>query len=372
MGLIRMNIIVSGGGTGGHIYPGVAIAKKIKEKHPDSNILFVGSENGLEKKLVPKEGFKIKFITVEGLNKKVSLQTFSSLQKAFKGYFQARQIIKEFKPDIVVGTGGYVCGPVVFAAALMGIPTVIHEQNAFPGLTNKLLSKVVSKIAITFKEAEKYFPKNKVVYTGNPIRNQILKIDREKSFSAWQFDRGKPLILVVGGSRGAKNINNAVVDMIPDFIKNDIQLLFVTGEKQYDEVINNLQNKNIDYKKNKNIKIMPYIFNMEDALGACDIIVSRAGATTISEITAIGIPAILIPSPYVANNHQEYNALALEENGAAIIIKEAQLKDDIFKDQILNIVNNKDALKKMSISSQKLAILDAADNIYNVIMNLMR
>lgn len=367
-----MKAIISGGGTGGHIYPGVAIAKKIKEKLPNAEILFVGSENGLEKKLVPKEGFKIKLITVEGLNKKISMRTFAAIGKVFKGYFQANSIIREFKPDIIIGTGGYVCGPVVLAAAVRGIPTVIHEQNAFPGMTNKLLSHFASKIAITFKESEKYFPKNKVVYTGNPIRSQILNINRTKAREIWGFDKDKPLILVVGGSRGAKNINMAVVDLIPVLYKEHLQLLFATGENQYEEVIKSLEEKKIDYRNYKGIKIQPYIFNMQDALGACDIIVSRAGATILSEITALGIPSILIPSPYVANNHQEFNAMSLEQNGAAVVIKENQLKADIFKEQVLNLAKNKEMLAKMSANASRIAILDAADKIYEIVESLVK
>ncbi|EYE88410.1 UDP-diphospho-muramoylpentapeptide beta-N- acetylglucosaminyltransferase [Fervidicella metallireducens AeB] len=362
-----MKVIISGGGTGGHIYPGVAIAKKIKEKEPKAEILFIGSHKGLEKKLVPKEGFNIKLITVEGLNKKFSIETFSSIGKAFKGYFQASKIIKDFKPDVVIGTGGYVCGPVVLTAAFKGIPTIIHEQNAIPGMTNKILSRFVTKIAISFKASEKYFPKSKTVFTGNPVRNNILKVNKDKAREFWGFDKNKPLLLVVGGSRGAKNINNAVVDIIPTLNNRGIQLLFITGENQYDEVIEKLKDKNIELKSLKGIKIMPYVFNMQDALGACDLIVSRAGATILSEITAIGLPAILIPSPYVANNHQEFNALALEENGAAIIIKETQLKEDIFSEQILNIINNHETLLKMSVNSKRLAVLDAADKIFEMI-----
>lgn len=366
-----MRIIISGGGTGGHIYPGVAIAKKVKEKYKDSEILFIGSKNGLEKKLIPKEGFKISYITVEGLNKKLSLKTPAALYKVFKGYFQASAIIKQFKPDIVIGTGGYVCGPVVLAAALKGIPTLIHEQNAFPGMTNKILAHFVSKIAVTFKESEKYFPKNKVVYTGNPIRNEILNTSKLKSRKIWGFDINKPLILVVGGSRGAKNINDAVVEIIPDLVKNNIQLLFVTGELQYDEIIKKLNYKNMD-SKFKGIVVEPFIYNMQDALGACDIIISRAGATILSEITSLGIPAILIPSPYVANNHQEYNAILLEQNGAAVLIKESQLKSDIFKEQIFNLVNNKEMLSKMSVNSFKLAVIDASDKICKIIEDLLK
>ncbi|QCX32581.1 undecaprenyldiphospho-muramoylpentapeptide beta-N-acetylglucosaminyltransferase [Caloramator sp. E03] len=366
-----MKVIISGGGTGGHIYPGVAIAKKLKERHSNCEILFIGSKNGLEKKLIPKEGFKINFITVEGLNKKLSLKTPISVMKAFKGYFQAASIIKQFKPDIVIGTGGYVCGPVVFAAALKGIPTIIHEQNAFPGMTNKILAHFASKIAITFKESEKYFPKNKIVLTGNPIRSQILNQNKSKCRAVWKFDINRPLILVVGGSRGAKNINNAVCDIIPSLIEQNIQLLFVTGETQYDEIV-----KKLNYKKNDNkfkgVVIEPYIYNMQDALGACDIIISRAGATILSEITALGIPAVLIPSPYVANNHQEYNAMSLEQNGAAVVIKENQLKSDIFKEQVISLINNKEMLAKMSSNSLKLAVLDASEKICNLIEELIK
>lgn len=362
-----MKVIIAGGGTGGHINPGVAIAKKIKEKHSDANILFIGTEKGLEKKMVPKEGFKIRFITVEGLNKKVSINTFKSIALGIKGYRQASKIIKEFKPDIVIGTGGYVCGPVVLCAYLKGIPTMIHEQNAIPGVTNKILSKVTTKIAISFKESEKYFPKNKVFFTGNPVKDQIINLNREKSREVWGIDRDKPVLFVVGGSRGAKNVNNAIVEIIPRLNDENIQLIFVTGENQFEETMKNLEKNKINVKNLKGIKIFPFIFNMHDALGACDLIVSRAGATTLSEITAVGIPAILIPSPFVANNHQEYNAIALEENGAAILIKESQLKDNVLSEQIFNIIKNKDTLNSMSLNSKKMAVIDAADNIYALI-----
>lgn len=372
MELINLKYIISGGGTGGHIYPGIAIAKKIKENQPDAGIIFVGSKNGLEKKLVPKEGFKIRLITVEGLNKKFSIKTISSIFKVFKGYFEASKIIKEYKPDCVIGTGGYVCGPVVLSAALSGIPTLIHEQNAIPGMTNKILSHFVSKIAITFKESDNHFPKNKVIFTGNPIRSQILKINKRKSREILKFDDTKPMLLVVGGSRGARNINDAVIEIIPEIIKEDIQLLFITGDNQYDYVMDKINKSNINLTKIKNIKVVPYVYNMQDALGACDLIVSRAGATILAEITAIGIPAILVPSPYVANNHQEYNAMSIEESGAAIVIKESQLKENVFKEQILNIINNKKMLSSMSENSKKIANINASDKIYEIINNITK
>jgi UDP-N-acetylglucosamine--N-acetylmuramyl-(pentapeptide) pyrophosphoryl-undecaprenol N-acetylglucosamine transferase len=366
-----MKVIITGGGTGGHINPGVSIAKKIKEKHSDASVLFIGTEKGLERKMVPKEGFKIKFISVEGLNKKISVNTIKSMAVGVKGFLQANKIIKEFKPDIVIGTGGYVCGPVVLSAYLKGVPTIIHEQNAIPGVTNKLLSKFATKIAVSFKEAEKFFPKNKVFFTGNPVKDTIINLSREKSREVWGIDREKPVLFVVGGSRGAKNINNAIIDIIPRLAEENIQLIFVTGENQYDETMKNIEKNKINIKNMKGIKIFPFIFNMHDALGACDLIVSRAGATTLSELTAVGIPAILIPSPFVANNHQEYNAIALEENGAAILIKENQLKDNVLSDQILNIIKNKDTLHSMSVNSKKMAVIDAADNIYALVKEIL-
>ena len=367
-----MRVIISGGGTGGHINPGIAIAKKIKEKHSDANILFLGTEKGLERNLVPKEGFKIKFITVEGLNKRLSLKTIKSVMSSLKGFVQANRIIKNFKPDIVIGTGGYVCGPVVLSAFIKGIPTIIHEQNAIPGVTNKILSKFVTNIAISFKESEKYFPKNKVFFTGNPVREQIVNLNKEHSREFWGMDKEKPVILVVGGSRGAKNVNFAIADIIPKLNEENLQLIFITGENQYEDVLKHLEKNKINIKHMKGIKIFPYIFNMHDALGACDLIISRAGATTLSEITTVGIPAILIPSPFVANNHQEYNAIALEEHGAAVLIKESQLINNVLCEQILNIVKNKDMLNTMASNSKKIAVLDATDKIYALIKDLMK
>ncbi|MEG0370787.1 MAG: undecaprenyldiphospho-muramoylpentapeptide beta-N-acetylglucosaminyltransferase [Clostridium sp.] len=365
-----MRIIVSGGGTGGHIYPGVAIAKKIKEQNNSAEILFIGSENGLEGKLVPKEGFNIKLIEVEGLNKKVSMKTFTSIKKVFKGYSQANKIIKDFNPDIVIGTGGYVCGPVVLAAALKGIPTVIHEQNAIPGMTNKILSKFVKKIAVTFKESSKFFPSSKVMYTGNPIRDQILKANRNISRDKLGFDKNKSLILAVGGSRGAKNLNNAVLDIVPEINKQNKQLLFITGEGQYNQIIKEAENRG--YKVGENIKILPYLYEMENALAACDIIISRAGATILSEVTALAIPAILVPSPYVANNHQEINANALENVGAAIKIHEKDLKSGVLSKQLFSLTSSSESLNQMKKASKSIGIIDASDKIYDIILNLIK
>ncbi|MEG2891780.1 MAG: undecaprenyldiphospho-muramoylpentapeptide beta-N-acetylglucosaminyltransferase [Clostridium sp.] len=365
-----MKVIVSGGGTGGHIYPGVAIAKKIKENNKDVEILFVGSNNGLEKTLVPKEGFDIKLIEVEGLNKKVSLKTFSSVKKVFKGYSMASNIIKEFKPDIVIGTGGYVCGPVVLSAAMKGIPTIIHEQNAIPGMTNKILSKFVKKIGITFEESGKFFNEKKVVYTGNPIRSQILSANRKVAREKLGFSEDIIVTLAVGGSRGAKNLNEAVVNMIEDIKSQNMGLLFITGEAQYDTIMKNIKDKGIVL--NDNIKVLPYLYEMENALAACDVIVTRAGATILSEVTALAIPAILIPSPYVANNHQELNANALERVGAGIKLSESDLPSGILSKKLITLASSKDSLMEMKKASKSIGIVDASDKIYDIIKELVK
>lgn len=365
-----MRVIVSGGGTGGHIYPGVAIAKKIQEKDKNSEILFIGSKNGLEGDLVPKEGFNIKFIEVEGLNKKISLKTFSAITKVFKGYSEAKKIIEDFKPDVVIGTGGYVCGPVVLSASRKKIPTIIHEQNAIPGMTNKMLSKFCRKIAITFKEAKDYFPKDKVIYTGNPIRSKILEADKATSREKLGFSKDRKLILVVGGSRGAKNLNNAFVDIIPQINKKNLQVLFITGEVGYNDITKEISKR--EYKLGENIKVLPYLYEMETALAACDIIISRAGATILSEITALSIPAILIPSPYVANNHQDFNANALENKGAAIKLKESDLKENILEEKLFSLVDDDNKLKDMKEKSKSIGIINASDKIYDIVCNLIK
>ncbi|WDU84481.1 UDP-N-acetylglucosamine--N-acetylmuramyl-(pentapeptide) pyrophosphoryl-undecaprenol N-acetylglucosamine transferase [Caloramator sp. Dgby_cultured_2] len=269
-----------------------------------------------------------------------------------------------------MGTGGYVCGPVVLAASLKGIPTIIHEQNAIPGLTNKILSYFVSKIAITFSESERFFPKSKVVLTGNPIRENILRKIGESNKEKWGINKDKPTVLAVGGSRGASRLNDFVINIIPKLIEEKIQLIFITGEREYERVIRTLKEKGINNLEG--IIIIPYAYNMDDALTACDLIISRAGATIISEITALGIPSILIPSPNVANNHQEYNALSLEQNGAAIVIKESQISDDVFSQQVISLAKNKDLLTKMSSNAKKFAKIDAADKICEIISELVK
>jgi len=363
-----LKVIIAGGGTAGHINPGIAIAKYIREKHPDAEILFIGTKRGMETKLVPYEGFEIKLIRVKGFRRKISLDTLITVKELFLGICEARKIIRQFKPDIVIGTGGYVCGPVVFVASMMKIPTLIHEQNAFPGITNRILSRFVDAVAISFKESERYFKsKEKLVYTGNPVRQEILKADRVSAREKLGKDLKKPLVVVVGGSLGAERINNTIVEMLKKRTgQYSFNMIFATGNGQYDRVKQLLQGV-----KTPNVDIVPYIYDAANVYAAADLIVCRAGAITCSELTALGVPAIMIPSPNVVANHQEYNARALEKNGAAVVILEKDLSEELLYNQIENLLKDRKQLRKMSENSKKSGITNATEKIYGIINKLV-
>lgn len=365
-----MRVVISGGGTGGHIYPAIAIANKIKEKNPKAQILFIGTAKGLESDIVPKAGYDIKTITVSYLRRKISFHNIKSAGMLLKGLWEARKIIKKFQPDVVIGTGGFVCGPVVFIASKMGIKTLIHEQNVFPGITNKVLGNYVDSIAISFEEAEKYFKqKNKLIVTGNPVRQEFFSISTEEAKSKYRSQNDKPLVLVVGGSGGSISINKAVTEFLIESPKNSFEVLLVTGKRHYKEVMKSLSRYKEVFQYNQ---IIEYIDDMPYALKACDLIICSAGAITITEINAVGKPSILIPKAYTAENHQEYNARALENRGAAIVIKEGQLKGkDLFK-KIENILNNKNKLQAMKKASLDASKKNATDSIYDMILNLTK
>lgn len=286
---------------GGHIYPALSLIKEIQKNHVDAEILYIGTEKGLEADIVPREGIPFKTIHITGFKRKLSIENIKTVTRFLVGVKRAKKLINDFKPDVVIGTGGYVCGPVVYAAAKLNIPTVIHEQNSVPGLTNKFLSKYVDRIAICFDEAKQFFPESKVVFTGNPRASDVLNIDGEAGRTSLGLDRNKKTVLIVGGSRGAKPINDAFLSVLDEWPKKGYQVVYVTGSVHYDNVMGKVnQNSQSDQ-----VIIKPFIHNMPDVLGAVDLIVARAGATTLAEITALGLPSILIPSPYVTNNHQE-------------------------------------------------------------------
>lgn len=366
-----MRVLLTGGGTAGHINPAVAIANYIKEKEPESEFLFVGTQHGLEKNLVPRCGYDIKFIEVMGLKRSFSPQNIKVLFNYIKSMSDSARIIKEFKPDIVIGTGGYVCAPVVKAAFGKKIPTLIHEQNVFPGLAIKMLSGKADVTAISFEETRNMMKAKNFVLTGNPLRPDLLHEHDEDAVRAqYGFDE-KPMVLMFGGSLGAEKMNEALVEMLEKKEISGYNLIAATGEKHYDGVVKKLCEKGIDTDKIRNVKVVPYIYNMEEIFSVADMIVGRAGAITVSEITAAGKAAVLIPSPYVAHNHQEYNARYLEKNGAAKVIVESELSGDRLTDEINAVLHNPDELLKMQKSSKEIGIQDACETIYNCIKKLI-
>ncbi|MDD2217631.1 MAG: undecaprenyldiphospho-muramoylpentapeptide beta-N-acetylglucosaminyltransferase [Eubacteriales bacterium] len=354
-----MKIIMTGGGTGGHIYPAIAIADKIKEKYPSSEILFVGTERGLESTIVPKSGYDIRYITVSGFSRKNLLKNVGTAINLLKGTLQSARIINDFKPDIVIGTGGYVSAPVVRTAARMGVQTYIHEQNTFPGVTNKLLEKYVDKVFLAFPEAEKYFKdKKKLVVTGNPVREAFKNIENEKARALLSIPRDKFVILSFGGSGGAKRINEAVLPLLDLAVdKKDTYVILATGNRYYKDVKETLKQKNI--LSNENIRILEYIEDMPNYLAAADLVISRSGALTISEIIACGKAAILIPSPNVTGNHQFHNAKAIADKGGAILIEEAALSDEILVSSVMSVMYDKEKQKEMESASRAMASTDA-------------
>lgn len=367
-----MKILISGGGTGGHIYPAIAIANKIKEEIKGVEILFVGTEKGLESQLVPNAGYKLKTITVSGFKRSLSFDTIKSIKDLFVGLKDAIKIINKFKPDLVIGTGGYVCGPVVFIASLLNIKTVIHEQNVIPGVTNKVLGKFVNRILASFDESKEYFNNSdKVITTGNPVRKDFIDIKKSECRKALGIGKDRFIVMSFGGSRGAQKINETMAEVLKNFNgDNQISMIHVTGSEHYEEILKRL-NKN-NFKIKENIIIKEYVHDMSKFMGACDLVICRAGAITLAEVTAMGLPSILIPSPYVANNHQEFNAKVLEKNGAAVLLQERELTDK----NIINLLNklskDKNRLKEMGCKSKELAKPNATDMIYTNILNLIK
>lgn len=367
-----MKVILSGGGTGGHIYPALTIADQIKKLQPDAEIIFVGTQEGLEKDIVPRSGYPLKFIEVAGFKRSISLDTLRSIYKLFRGLLDARRIIAEEKPDLVIGTGGYVCGPIVFMAARKGIPCCIQEQNAMPGVTNKILASYVKKVFLGYKEAEKYFAGKgaDLEYTGNPIRTEILDRDKAKAYEELGLDPNKITILVSGGSRGARSINNAMQDVELALSKrSEIQVLHATGEANYEQYMAQLKKKG---ELGENIIVKPYLHNMPTALAIADLAVFRAGAIGLAELMAKGIPSILVPYPYATANHQEFNARAVEAKGAAKVIVDKELNADRILEIIEQMLLHENELKDMAAAAKKLGKPSAAENIAKQALALLK
>ena len=370
-----MRVIIAAAGTGGHINPGIAIANKIKEKEPDSSIIFVGTDRGLENDLVPRAGFELKTIDAYGLSKKISIDNLKKLYKTYKGIGEAKKIVKEFKPDIVIGTGGYICGAVVLAAKKNNVPVLLHESNAFPGKAVQMLAKKADTILVSFKDAQDRIKNCKnVVFTGTPVKikkQEYSLNEKEKIIKDLQLKNDKPIVLIFGGSQGAQRINEAIISIIENNLNKDYQIIWATGPKQYDIIKEYLGKNNINIEKIANTKIVPYIYNMEELENVCDLVVARSGAMTITEISNLAKPSILIPLPNVSNDHQMYNAKVLEKVGGAIIITNDDVNGELLNKNIKDIVLDKNKCEQMGKNAYKVSTKDVEEKIYKEIKKLV-
>ena len=369
----KLNIIVSGGGTGGHIYPALTIIRTLQTLAPDTNFLYVGTKAGLESDIIPKEGLPFVTIELEGFERHLTPSNLVRAGKAMKGVMRAMKIVKDFRPDVVIGTGGYVCGPILLAASLRRIPTLIQEQNVVPGITNKILSKFVTKVAVGTPEAAKNFPKSKTIFTGNPIRSEVMTARREAAAKVFGLDPKKPTVLVSGGSRGARAINRAMIGVLAEAAAyTQVQFLHVTGKAEYDDTIVRLMDTGRDFVRLRHILVKPYLYNMPEAMALADLAIFRAGATGLAELTARGIPSILVPYPYAAGNHQEFNARALEAAGAARVILNRDLTTESLNAVLAELLSEPRKLKKMAEKSKALGRPHAARDIANLVLEIAK
>lgn len=370
-----MKVLIAAAGTAGHINPGLAIANKIKEKNKGAKIVFIGTTRGLENDLVPRAGYELKTIEAYGLSKKISIDTLQKNIKTLKGFIQAGKIVKEFEPDIVIGTGGYICGAVISAAKKNNIPTLLHESNAFPGKAVKLLAPKTDTILISFEDARNRIKRAKnIVFTGTPVKikkREYTNIEKEKILKELGLNNSKRIILIFGGSQGAKKINEAIVELLKNKQNDSYQIIWATGPKQYDIVKAEFEKNSISMNNIKNAKILPYIYNMEEAMNIADVIIARSGAMTITEISNLGKPSILIPLPNVSQDHQLFNAKVLEKIEAAKIILNDDLNNNNLNESIHEIIDSEDILMKMSKNATKVSTQNVEEKIYKEIERLI-
>ena len=364
----ELRVIISGGGTGGHIFPAVSIANAVKALRPDAKILFVGALGRMEMQRVPAAGYEIKGLPICGFDRKNLLKNFKVLYKIWKSQRMAKQIIKDFKPQVAVGVGGYASGPTLNKAAAMGIPCLIQEQNSYAGVTNKLLAKKAAKICVAYEGMERFFPAEKIILTGNPVRQALLDttITQEEAIKSFGLDPAKKTILLVGGSLGARTINESVLHHLDQVKGTDVQFIWQTGKYYSAEIAKRLEGQNIP-----NLVVTDFITDMGAAYKAADLVISRAGASSISEFCLIGKPVILVPSPNVAEDHQTKNALALANRDAAIYVKDAEAPATLLE-LAVKTVNDEKKLKSLSENVLKLALPDSADIIAKEVIKLAK
>ena len=362
-------VIISGGGTGGHIFPAIAIADEIKKRNPKAEILFIGAQGKMEMEKVPAAGYRIEGLTIVGFQRKLTFSNFLLPFKIIKSLLKARSILKEFKPQAVVGVGGYASGPTLQAATMLKLPTLVQEQNSFPGKTNKLLASKVNVLCTAYDGLDKFFPKEKIRLTGNPVRHDMVSIDgkREEAMNYYGFDSSKKTILIIGGSLGARTLNNALVQNIAEIARHDeIQILWQSGKLYYEQMLE-IMNK----EKVGSIKLVQFIDRMDLAYAAADVIISRAGAISVSELCLIGKPVVLVPSPNVAEDHQTKNAMALVNKNAAILVKDTEATQYLFS-VVFQLMTDESRMMAYSSEIKKLAKPNATADIVNELEKIAR
>lgn len=361
----KPKFILSGGGTGGHIYPAVAIANELKARFPQCEILFVGASDKMEMQKVPQAGYKIIGLWIAGIQRRLTLDNTMFPLKLASSLLKSRRIIKDFKPDVVIGTGGFASGPLLKAASGMGVPTVIQEQNSFPGITNKWLAKTASKICVAYDNLERFFPANKIVFTGNPVRQDLIDTDTKRAEAIKHFglDPNKKTLLVLGGSLGARRVNQLIDKELAYIQAHDVQVIWQCGKLYYDQYKH--------HSEKDNVQVMAFIDRMDLVYAAADFVVSRAGASSVSELCIVGKPVIFIPSPNVAEDHQTKNAEAIVSKGGAILLKEAQL-DTRFQPVFADLVGNEEKQQSLSQNIKKLAKVNATNDIVEEVIKLLK
>jgi UDP-N-acetylglucosamine--N-acetylmuramyl-(pentapeptide) pyrophosphoryl-undecaprenol N-acetylglucosamine transferase len=358
-----INIILSGGGTGGHIYPAVSIANELKIKYPEAKFLFVGAKDRMEMEKVPQAGYEIKGLWISGLHRSLSIKNLAFPFKLISSLWNAFKIIRKFKPTVVIGTGGFASGPTLYAASIKGVKTLIQEQNSYPGITNKLLSKKANKICVAYDSLERFFPSEKIIKTGNPVRQDLLDVvsKKEEAINFFGLKSDKKTLVVIGGSLGARAINNLIEKHINWLVENEIQVIWQTGKLYYDEFKK--------YDALEGVQTHAFLNRMDLTYAAADVLISRAGASSISELCIVGKPVIFIPSPNVAEDHQTKNALSVVTKNAALLLKESEL--DMFQTMFLELINDAELQKKLSKNIKALALPNATKDIVSEIEKLI-
>ena len=366
--MAKIKFIISGGGTGGHIFPALSIADGLNKRYPDCEILFVGAEGKMEMEKVPAAGYSIVGLPVAGFHRGEIWRNLSFLSKLVRSMLKAKRVVKDFKPDVVIGVGGYASGPVLRVAASLGIPTVLQEQNSFAGVTNKILGKKANRICVAYDRMDRFFPKEKIVFTGNPIRQGLESVDRGSGEAKTYFNIGtdQPVILVIGGSLGARTLNQSLLANLKLIRESDVIIIWQTGKYYYENIRSQLNDNPVP-----NIRLMEFIPRMDLAYSLADLVISRAGAGTISELCMVGAASILVPSPNVSEDHQTFNAMSLVEKNAAIMVKDSVATVELLS-TALSLVQNREACQTLSNNIRELATPNATNDIVDVINSLLK